>query len=56
MVIASRPMSPSNEYSGGGSGACIPPSPSATARAALACMRAANSSLMLGPSGATFTS
>ena len=49
-------MSPSNEYSGGGSGACIEPSPSATARAALACIRAANISRMLGPSGATLTS
>ena len=49
-------MSASNEYSAGGSPAPIEPRPSATARAAFACMRAANISLMLGPSGDTLTS
>jgi hypothetical protein len=48
-------MSPSNEYSGGGS---VPRGrqPERTARAAFACMRAANISRMLRPSGSTLTS
>jgi len=51
VVTARRPMSGSKEYSGGGSCAWMPASPTATERAASACRRAANSSRTLGPSG-----
>ena len=55
MVTASRPTSGSYAYSGGGTSVGSAPSPSPAARAALACIRAADSRASPTPPGVAVT-